>query len=99
MIGFCAYILFVHEAPGLLIGKTVHWMPLGLSAVVFLITQSMAIFWRDSVGSHDLPQGVTVQAVKGFSEVDKVDVQCGVSFNALLNYVFQRSDLCIISLF
>ena len=41
--------------------------------------------WRNSKGSQDLPQGVTVQAVIGFPEFDEVDEQRGVRLDALLN--------------
>lgn len=109
-------------------------MPLGLSAVLLVVIQSMATRKRDdaplshsglyreplgdgvahddtalkmfiecfydsddlwwySVGVQYLPEGVSMDTVKGLPEVHKVDVEGCVPFQALLYDVSQSEDL------
>ena len=50
------------------------------------------LLW-DPVCHEDAPKTISVDAIKGFVEIYKVDVQLSLSFSVLLNDVFQGEYL------
>lgn len=47
----------------------------------------------DSIASHDLPEAITMDAIKSLLEVYEVDVKLSMPFTALLNDIPESEDL------